>query len=115
MTDLSKLMFIIIIIESLTLIYSLKVLIDWTYFKRYRRENAAEKLMKMQHAGNEWIFRHMGCALLATIMIVTIIKEPTIQGIEPFTEIMTAYAIISLMFAFAESILTQRIAILARK
>ena len=114
MTDISNLMFIIII-ESLTLIYSLKVLIDWTFFKKYRRENAAEKLMKMQHAGNEWIYRHMGCALLAIIMIVTIKNEPTFQGIEPFTEVMTAYAIISLMFAFAESILTQRIAIIARK
>jgi hypothetical protein len=113
MIDLSKLMFIII--ESLILIYSCKLLIDWSEINRYSRENAEDKLMKMQHARIEWISRHMGCALLAIIMIVAIKIEPTLQWTDHLTEVMAAYAAISMFFAFTESILMQRIAVLVRK
>ena len=96
MTDLSKPM--IIFIESLTLIYSFKVLIDWTYFIRHRRDNNTGKLIKMQHEGNVWVYRHMVCALLAIMMIVAIKVVPILHEDDHLTEAITAYAVISMLF-----------------
>lgn len=82
---------------------------DWVRFNDYCREREHERLKGLLQVENQWVMRHIFCAFAAFIMIVAIKRYPYLDRYDQLSNVMVVYAMLSLMFAFAESLFALKI------
>jgi hypothetical protein len=105
----SSLLLLLVINAALIVIMLPRIYWDWLRFNHYCQEQKHEKLYDLLQDENQWVKRHMFGAFAAFIMVVAIKRYPYLRGYEQLSDATVAYAMISLMFAFAESLFVQRI------
>jgi len=82
---------------------------DWLRYRAYANEGDRENLLKLQRQENGWVIRHLICALFAVALVFAMKTCPNLGQPERLADVTALYAVISFCFAFAESILSQRI------
>ena len=102
--------FMLAIIASLILIMVPRIYGDWVRFTLYREEGAMQELARMQTMENGWVLRHVTCAVAAIMLVAAMKLYPGFAGHDRLAAVTATYSLLSLMFAFAESLLAQKIA-----
>lgn len=98
------------ITTAMTTFMVLRIYSDWLKFREYLREGEQERLLMLQGAENGWVQRHFMCALAAIAMVAVIEKCTHTLRFEQLAGVTATYAIISLAFAFVESLFAQKLA-----
>lgn len=108
MTPLILVMFAINI--TLIVIMLPRIYGDWLKFVQYREHGDDEMLQELLSTENQWVWRHFFCGVLAVALVVAIRRHPALRGLEQVADVTATYAILSLGFAFTESLFAQKIA-----
>ena len=106
---MSLILVLLTIIAVLIVIMLPRIYGDWLSFNHYCQQEEYEKLKNLLQAENQWVIRHIICAVAAIGMVVTIKMNPTLQEYEQLSNVIVIYAMFSLVFAFAESLFAHRI------
>ena len=83
---------------------------DWLRFGSYRENGEDEMLQELLFAENQWVKRHFVCAVAAVILVAAMRRQPALRGSDQLADVTATYALISLLFAFTESLFAQKIA-----
>lgn len=82
----------------------------WLAFEIYTKDRDSENLHMLLKQINKRVMRHLACALTAVILIAVLVYFPgLLEQPAQLASIFGIYAITSLIFAYAESILAQEI------
>ncbi|WP_235044881.1 hypothetical protein [Geobacter sulfurreducens] len=86
-----------------------RIMLDWLRYQEFLRDRNDEEL-KMLIAGHKgWIIRHGLCALGAVALVTCIKCLPELARYDELAGVTAAYGMMTLAFAFVESLLAQRI------
>lgn len=108
MTTLFTLMLTLTLIVPLVMV----PLIDshWMEFEIFTKERDHENLQALLKQINWWVMRHLACALIAVLLVAVLVYAPTVmEQPKQLATITGIYAVISLIFAYAESLLALEI------
>lgn len=82
----------------------------WMEYELLEKEGDQENLQLLLKQVNWWAMRHLGCALLAVLLVSVLVYAPSqLEQPGQLATITGIYAIISIIFAFVESLLAQEI------
>jgi len=73
-------------------------------------EEEWESLQELLAGRNDWMLRHLGCALGALFLVWMAMNSPALGVPDRMASAMAVYASCSLLFAILESLLAQKIA-----
>ncbi|OHB26002.1 MAG: hypothetical protein A2X79_02550 [Desulfuromonadaceae bacterium GWB2_53_15] len=108
MTTLFTIMLTVTLIAPL--IIAPKIDAHWMDFEIFVQEGNRENLHLLLKQINSWVMRHLACALIAVLLVAVLKYAPTLlEQPEQLATITGIYAIISIIFAFIESLLAQEI------
>ena len=97
------------IIAVLTLVMPPRIYGDWLKCAHYSAEGEQELLKALLRAENQWMLRHLVCAAAATALVAAIKLNPSLHQYDTLSHVTIIYALMSLSFAAAESLLAGRI------
>ncbi len=87
-----------------------RIAMDWMKLQELRGEMGWDGLQALYAAKKEWINRHFVCAFAALLIVVFIKCEPGLKRFDPLAGVTGVYVVMSLAFAFVESLFAQMIA-----
>ena len=82
---------------------------DWVRLRETCEEEEIGGLQKLIINKREWINRHLLCAIAGVILVAAIKLTPSLEEFDLLSVLFAAHIIFSLIFAFVESLLAQRI------
>ncbi|MRR34878.1 hypothetical protein EG829_09315 [bacterium] len=85
-----------------------RMMIDWQRCREYLNDNDETALRRFAAEQRQWIVRHGVCAAGAIGMVAIITCAPGMAPFERLAGSTTAYGMMTLSFAFIESLLAQR-------
>ncbi|RNC67801.1 MAG: hypothetical protein ED859_13120 [Desulfuromonadales bacterium] len=86
-----------------------RIMIDWQRYREYLQEGDDTSLQLLAAGQRTWIIRHGVCAAGAIVLVALIKCLPGMGAYEGLAGITTAYGMMTLSFAFIESLLAQRV------
>ncbi len=104
LTSITVVLSVILVMIMVPRIYS-----SWLLFREYAEECDIDNLTNLQAQQNGWVIRHLGMALLAMGFVAAMKYLPELSGYSQCAAATAIYSVISLTFAFVESILAQKI------
>lgn len=107
MTTISALMMAIIVLLNVTMLP--RIYWNWLKADDLYSEQKAGELQELLRGRNEWVLRHLGCGTGAFILVWVAKTVPGMAVAVPEAEALSIYVISSLLFAFLESMLAQKI------
>uniref|UniRef100_A0A831XEY8 Uncharacterized protein n=1 Tax=Geobacter metallireducens TaxID=28232 RepID=A0A831XEY8_GEOME len=93
---------------SVAAIIAPRMMIDWQRYREYLSNDDAAALRRFAAEQRQWILRHGICAAGAIGLMAVITCAPGMAPFERLAGITTAYGMMTLTFALAESLLAQR-------
>lgn len=85
-----------------------RMMIDWQRCREYLSDDDETALRRFAAEQRQWILRHGICATGAIGLVAIITCAPGMAPFERLAGITTAYGMMTLTFALAESLLAQR-------
>jgi len=82
---------------------------SWLLFREYAEEGDIDSLINLQAQQNGWVIRHLAMALLAVGFVAAMKYLPELRSYSNCAAATAIYSVISLTFAFVESVLAQKI------
>lgn len=108
MTTLFTLMLTLTLIVPLIMVPQIDS--HWMDFEIFAEEGNHENLQVLLKQINRWVMRHLACALIAVLLVAVLMYAPAeLEQPGQLAIITGIYAIISLILAFVESLLAQKI------
>lgn len=83
---------------------------DWFRLRETCEEEEISSLQRLIKNKREWINRHLLCAIMGVVLVTAIKLTPSLEEFDLLAALFAAHIIFSLIFAFFESLLAQRIA-----
>ena len=99
-----------VLIVAMAIVMAPRAAMDWMKLQELRREMGRDELQTLYAAKKEWINRHFVCAFAALLMVVIIKYEPGLKRFDPLARVTERYVVMSLAFAFVESLFAQMLA-----
>jgi hypothetical protein len=104
LTSIMVLLTVVLVLITVPVIYG-----SWLQFMESAEERDLDKLIALQAQRNEYIIRHLSMALLAIGFVAAMNYLPGLEAYSQTSSAIAIYSVISFIFAFAESILAQKI------
>ena len=82
---------------------------DWGKLRETCEEEEIGSLQELIRNKRAWINRHLLCAVYGVILVVAIKLSPSLEEFDLLAGLFAAHIIFSMIFAFIESLLAQRI------
>lgn len=97
---------------AMTTIMVLRICGTWLQVNESAEDGDLERLQALQGQENGWVIRHLVCAILAFSLVAAAKYFPSLGAPENLVDVTAVYSLVSFIFAFAESVLAQRIAVI---
>lgn len=101
---------------TLTLVIALvmapRIYANWLRLKEYAEEGDLEKLGELLNEENNWVVRHLFCAVCGLVLVVLAKYIPEMDAPEQLIKMTAVYSMLSFLLAFIESFLSHKISIL---
>jgi hypothetical protein len=107
MTTISAMMLAIIVLLNVTMLP--RIYWNWLRAGDLYSELEAEELQGLLSGRNDWVLRHLCCGVGAFILVWLAKTTPGMEVPVPEAESLSIYVVSSLLFAFLESMLAQKI------
>lgn len=97
---------------AIAVIMAPRIYTNWLRLKEYAEEGDLEKLGELQQEENNWVARHLFCAVCGLILVVLTKYLPEMDAPEQLIKMTAVYSMLSFMLAFIESILSHKISLI---
>lgn len=104
--------YILTLTLAIAIIMAPRIYTNWLRLKEYAEEGDLEKLGELLNEENNWVARHLFCAVCGLVLVALTKYLPSMDAPEQLIKMTAIYSMLSFLLAFIESILSHKISIL---